>query len=137
MFDVGQGLSILFQSNSNHNILYDGGGRSISSCLVSRLKKLGIDKIDYIVVSHYDEDHIAGLVGVIHTLKVGNVICPDYENETKIYQSLIYQINSKNINVIHPKPGEQYTSGSKTDNMSKFVETKHVESVVLMSRVEK
>lgn len=116
VFDVGQGLSILFQSNNNY-ILYDGGGRSTSSYLVSRLKKLGVVKIDYIVVSHYDEDHIAGLVGVIHTFKVENIICPNYENETKIYYSFINEINSKDVNVIHPKLGEQYIDGTITMNI--------------------
>lgn len=116
VFDVGQGLSILFQSNNNY-ILYDGGGRSTSSFLVSRLRKLGIDEIDYIIVSHYDEDHIAGLVGLIHTLSVENVICPDYENDTKIYQSLINEITLRKVNVIHPKLGEQYNDGAITMNI--------------------
>ena len=117
VFNVGQGLSILFQLNSNQNILYDGGGRSTSSYLVSRLRKLGVDKIDYVVVSHYDEDHIAGLVGLLHTLNVENVICPDYENDTKIYQSLINEITSRKVNVIHPKLGDQYNDGTITMNI--------------------
>lgn len=117
VFNVGQGLSILFQSDKNHNILYDGGGRNSSSYLVSRLKKLGIDRIDYIVASHYDEDHIAGLVGVIHTFEVENVICPDYETDTKIYQSFISEINSNSVNVIYPVLGEQYIDGSITMNI--------------------
>lgn len=116
VFDVGQGLSILFQSNNNY-ILYDGGGRNTSSYLVSRLKKLGVDKFDYIIASHYDEDHIAGLVGVIHSFDVHNIICPDYETETKIYQSLINEITSKKVNVIHPKLGEQYNDGTITMNI--------------------
>ncbi len=60
--DVGQGLSILVQSQGQ-NLLYDGGDRGHSSFVVSYLQKQNISIIDYMISSHYDEDHVAGLVG--------------------------------------------------------------------------
>ena len=57
--DVGQGLSILVQSQGQ-NLLYDGGDRGHSSFVVSYLQKQNISIIDYMISSHYDEDHVAG-----------------------------------------------------------------------------
>lgn len=63
MLDVGQGLSVLVEE-SGHAMLYDGGSRSASSYVVAYLKEHGNTELDYIIASHYDEDHIAGLVRI-------------------------------------------------------------------------
>ncbi|MFR6137279.1 MAG: hypothetical protein ACLUI0_11860 [Blautia massiliensis (ex Durand et al. 2017)] len=52
--DVGQGLSILVQSQGE-NLLYDGGDRGHSSFVVSYLQKQNVSTIDYMISSHYDE----------------------------------------------------------------------------------
>lgn len=67
--DVGQGLSILVQSRGE-NLLYDGGDRGHSSFVVSYLQKQNISTIDYMISSHYDEDHVAGLVGCLDSFSV-------------------------------------------------------------------
>lgn len=67
--DVGQGLSILVQSQGQ-NLLYDGGDRGHSSFVVSYLQKQNISIIDYMISSHYDEDHVAGLVGCMDSFSV-------------------------------------------------------------------
>ena len=59
--DVGQGLSILVQAEGE-NLVYDGGGRSASSYTVSYLQRQGVTDIKYLISSHYDEAHVAGLV---------------------------------------------------------------------------
>ena len=61
--DVGQGLSILVQSEGQ-NLLYDGGPRSASSYVVSYLQEQNVSEIDYLISSHYDEDHVSGLIGL-------------------------------------------------------------------------
>ena len=66
--DVGQGLSILVQSGGQ-NLLYDGGDRSASSFVVSYLKKQNVETIDYLIASHYDSDHISGLVGCLNAFE--------------------------------------------------------------------
>lgn len=111
MIDVGQGLCILIESDG-HYMLYDGGGRDHSSFVVSYLTKtLQIDHIDLMIASHYDEDHISGLNGVLHTIPVESVICPDYISNTQIYQSFTDTINEKDISVIHPTTGDQFKIG--------------------------
>ena len=61
LLDVGQGQSVLIEADG-HYMLLDGGGRSSSSFVVSYLKQQGIERFDYIALSHYDEDHMSGLV---------------------------------------------------------------------------
>ena len=60
--DVGQGLSVLAESDG-HFLLFDGGDRKTSSLVVSYLKEQGVETLDYVIASHYDADHLNGVVG--------------------------------------------------------------------------
>ena len=100
--DVGQGFCTLLISDG-HAMLLDGGGRESSSFVVAYLKEHGIDHLDYLVTSHFDEDHIAGLIGVLKTAKVDAVIQPAYEADTKIYRSLLRAEEETGVPVLIPQ----------------------------------
>lgn len=111
MLDVGQGLSLLIEADG-HYMLYDGGGQSRSSYVVSCLKQHGVTELDYMVASHYDEDHISGLIGVMNTAKVNMLLSPDYARDTHIFDSFRSTVQNKAIPEQHPLQGERYTLGS-------------------------
>ena len=79
---VGQGDSSVFVSESGTVCLFDGGSTSIESpgkyIILPYLKYRGIACIDYIILSHSDEDHINGIGEIIEdkSLKVRNIILP-------------------------------------------------------------
>ena len=64
-FDVGQGSAILVQTR-NHQILFDTGWRqgdldAVSRVVFPQLRAMGIKKLDDVIVSHPDMDHVGGL----------------------------------------------------------------------------
>lgn len=109
--DVGQGLSVFVQSG-DENLLYDGGDSENSSFVVAYLKEHGVTTIDYLISSHYDEDHVSGLIGCVNVFNVENVIGSDYVHDSKTYQSFINAVNSKGLTIHHPTVGEKLTFGS-------------------------
>lgn len=109
--DVGQGLSILVQSNGE-NLVYDGGDRGESSFVVSYLQQQGVTDIKYLISSHYDEDHVAGLVGCVNAFNIENVIGADYVQDTKIYQSFVDGVAAKGLEIQHPAVGTEYQFGT-------------------------
>lgn len=109
--DVGQGNATLIEASGKY-ILIDGGDREHSSFVVSYLQKLGVSSIDYIIASHYDEDHIAGLVGVMQNFNVSNIIRPNYIADTNIYNS--FNESSVKSNNIYPNVGEMFTVSNLT-----------------------
>ena len=111
MLDVGQGLSILIESDGEY-MIYDGGGRSYSSYVVSYLKKHNIDELEYMFISHYDEDHIAGLVGVLNTCEVDTAVTPDYTADSAIYRSFRDMLKNNGADEEHPLAGDSYTLGN-------------------------
>ena len=111
--DVGQGNCVIVESNG-HYMLIDGGNSEYSSKVVSYLHDLNITTLDYIVISHYDADHLSGIVGVLNNYNVTKVISPDYESDTKTYDSYISIMDKKDLTAIHPSIGDEFYLGNAT-----------------------
>lgn len=111
ILDVGQGLSILVQCDGQ-NLIYDGGDRSTSSYVVSYLQQQGVDTLDYLISSHYDSDHMAGLIGCLNAFDVKNVIGSDYVHDSDLYASFMDTVASKGLEVQHPAVGDTFQLGS-------------------------
>jgi len=109
--DVGQGLAILVQSD-NQTLVFDGGDRNTSSFVVAYLKEQGVNKIDYLISSHYDADHVAGLIGCLNVFDVNVVIGSDYVHDSNLYTSFMDAVSAKSLQVTHPAVGEQFTFGT-------------------------
>ncbi|MFP3154795.1 MBL fold metallo-hydrolase [Lachnospiraceae bacterium ZAX-1] len=111
--DVGQGNAVLISQGETY-MLIDGGDREYSSFVVSYLKKLGITQLDYVVVSHYDADHLNGVVGVLNVFSVKQVLGPDYETDTRVYQSFLKVIKEKEIPFSIPNLNDTYAFAQST-----------------------
>ncbi|NCB91303.1 MAG: MBL fold metallo-hydrolase [Clostridia bacterium] len=109
--DVGQGLGVLVESEG-HYMMYDGGDRSKSSYVVSYLKKQGVKKLDYVFASHYDSDHLNGVIGVLNAFSVNHIVAPDYEHDSKLYTSFVKTVKNSGKVAEHPEVGDQYYLGS-------------------------
>lgn len=110
VLDVGQGLSIFVQSDGQ-NLIYDGGDRKTSSFVVSYLQQQGVEKLDYVINSHYDADHVYGLIGCINAFDIGTLITSDYEHDSETYEKFVDAANSKGIEMQHPAVGEEFDFG--------------------------
>lgn len=108
--DVGQGLSILVQLG-DEVLIYDGGERDASSYVVSYIQNLGITEIDYMISSHYDSDHVSGLIGCLKTFDVKHVIGSDYEHNSRLYHSFMGAVKEEGLTMQYPKVGTTYDFG--------------------------
>lgn len=76
--DVGQGQALILRTR-NHSMIYDTGPRAGDSDLGARvvlpsLKKLGVGRLDLMLVSHADADHAGGAAAVARGLPVQRVV---------------------------------------------------------------
>lgn len=94
--DVNQGAATLLQIG-NKTMIVDGGDRDKSSFVVAYLKKLGISQVDVMIATHYDADHINGLVGVLNTFPVKQVYDANYATDTRVFNSFKNYIKDNNI----------------------------------------
>lgn len=97
MFDVGEADSMLISTSSKRvNILIDTGRGIDINNIIIYLKSIGISKLNYLIITHGDEDHIGGALYLIDNFKVDNVILNkgDY---TELEAELITHLKNKNI----------------------------------------
>lgn len=96
--DVGQGDSILIQTKNNKKILIDGGKDKFVLEGLSRNLKSFDKKIDYIIGTHSDNDHLGGLLSVVANYDIGKVIVnPPADPKDKDYTKLIKALQDKSI----------------------------------------
>ena len=74
-FNVGQAESILI-TNDNAKMLIDCGNNSDGKYISKFLKEQGIDKLDYLIGTHIDEDHIGGMQEILTNIKVETLYMP-------------------------------------------------------------
>ena len=84
VFDVGKADAILI-TTKNHTVMIDTGERRHGTFLVDELKNRGIDMIDYLIITHFDKDHVGGASAIIENIKVKEVVIPDYRRESRDY----------------------------------------------------
>ncbi|WP_342541914.1 S-layer homology domain-containing protein [Paenisporosarcina sp. FSL H8-0542] len=105
--DVDQGDSILIQSPNGKNMLIDGGKKSEGTKVVSFLKSKGVSKLDYVVATHPDADHIGGLISVLNSISIGTFVDSGKVHTTETYKEMLNLIDVKNIKYIVPSVGDK------------------------------
>ena len=108
--DVGQGLSIVAKLG-DEVLIFDGGDRDTSSFVVAYLQDLGVTEIDYIISSHYDSDHLAGLIGCFNTFEIKNVIGSNYKHDSNLYESFMDAVKEEGLKIQYPEVGTTYSFG--------------------------
>lgn len=99
MFEVGEADCHLIKYPYNKNtILIDTGKNEykIKNEVIPYLKSIGIKKIDYLIITHGDLDHIGGSITLINNFQVKNVIL-NKGTFTDIEKELIKNLNKKKI----------------------------------------
>lgn len=124
MIDVGQGDSLLIHSR-NHTMLIDTGGKIsyekeewairetktlTESTLLPLLKSLGIRKLDYLVLSHGDYDHLGEAINLIHNIKIENIVFNGGELNEK-EQKIIEVATATRVSYVIDKQNNSYQIG--------------------------
>lgn len=102
--DVGQGDAILVTYGSTQ-ILTDGGpsGR-VLDCLGKYLP-FWDKKLELVISTHPDADHVTGLIGVFQNYKVDKLLINPINPGTSVYQALVSEVGGRGIEVINPTAG--------------------------------
>lgn len=118
--DLPVGESTLIVSKYNKCvILIDSGEVSKNNILNNIIINLGIRKIDYLIISHSDSDHIGGAYNLVKEVKVKNIIFNYYDQNKqtdyfKKYVDKCYYlkkgdiINTKYFNLITYSPNVDF-----------------------------
>ena len=81
-FSVGKADAILIKSD-DASILIDTGENGDGKRLLEKLNACGVEKLDLLILTHFDKDHIGGADKVIANLPIDRIVMPSYETESK------------------------------------------------------
>ena len=120
--DVGQGDATLLIAATGEVALIDGGVSK--STLTKRLARLGLTRIDTIVATHADADHITGLPEALAEYEVGRILWNGVSKGTQIFDAFLaaakaeagatiivarrgdtFPLGNLQLEVLHPGPG--------------------------------
>jgi competence ComEA-like helix-hairpin-helix protein len=112
--DVGQGDSILIECPNRQAILIDGGSILGGRKVVSYLRRRQIPKIDLIIATHPDSDHMGGLQNVIRNNIVEKFMDPGMPQPGTYYSKLQQLVKVMKIPYIQARRGDEYRFGDVT-----------------------
>ncbi len=69
------------------------------STLLPYILDRGYKKIDFIFISHFDQDHIGGIFTILEKLKVKRIFVSKQEENSENYQKFLKKVKEKNIPV--------------------------------------
>lgn len=112
-FAVGEGDALLVRA-PGRTVLIDGGSRTmpdVDRVLQSNLLLAGVHKIDAIVITHPDSDHLNALPAVMDTLPVGMLLDVDLPCETDAYRTLLATAERRRIPRYRIRAGDRLNLG--------------------------
>ncbi|MCL2364645.1 MAG: MBL fold metallo-hydrolase [Defluviitaleaceae bacterium] len=82
VFGIGRADAILITTD-HHAMLIDTGENQHGDYLLAHLRALDITFLDYVIITHFDSDHVGGAHTIIDAISIGEVIVPNYNRETR------------------------------------------------------
>jgi len=79
--DVGKADSMILRLQ-NSTVVIDCGEKGDGKDIIEILEQNNITYVDYLIITHYDKDHVGGAAKVINNIEVRNVLAPDYEEDS-------------------------------------------------------
>lgn len=112
--NIGQGDSAYIRSPSGEDMVIDGGPSNIVLSELGSVMPWYDKKIDVMVITNPDKDHIAGLIDILDRFEVGVVIEPGTTNDTATYKTLEQKIKEEGAHHLLAYDGLDMYLGEET-----------------------
>lgn len=114
IIDVGQGDSIFIQTLEDKRILIDAGDEEAEHTVYSYLKRKGVKKIDVLIATHPDTDHIGSMDYIIDKFKISHFYMPDAKTDSEAFYNLLDSCKEKNLKIEYLTKGDRLKIDSYT-----------------------
>lgn len=86
-FDVGQGQCLLYE-NEGTRVMIDCGGSDGEETIARRLFLRGKSRIDVLILTHFDADHVNGVIRLLQNADVRQLYVPDLPDENGLFTQI-------------------------------------------------
>lgn len=91
VLDVGQGQSVVLASGGAFALVDCGSANSWKdpdAAAAWQLRSMGCRRLDWLVLTHYDKDHVSGVTGLLARMEVDTLLLPEAEDDAGL-QSIV------------------------------------------------
>lgn len=120
--DVGQGDATFVQLATGEDVLIDAGTDAAGEKVVSYLKSLGIQELDYVIATHPDADHIGGMVDVLNAFKVLNFIDSGKVHTSQTYENMLLAIKKEGSKYMTASLNQVIAQNTKLQSYFKIIQ---------------
>ena len=106
--DVGKGDCILLQSGQSAALIDTGYDRT-SGEVISFLRKKGVGHLEFLIITHYDRDHVGGAAKVINNFPVKAVLQSNSPKASEEYAKYIKALNNANLEAVTVREECEFT----------------------------
>ena len=93
LLQVGKADAIVLRCGGETLVL-DAGDAAGGERTLRLLQDQGAERIDVLLLTHFDKDHIGGAPALLAAMPVGRVLIPDYEGEGAAYEALLLALDA-------------------------------------------
>jgi competence protein ComEC len=112
--DVGQGDCELLESDGDYFLIDAGGDKEHKTTVETFLADLGVESLSYVIATHPHADHIQEMTAIVNTWDIGTFLLPDVTTSTATFEKMVDALDSRNVDVEAPEPGDTFSFGSCT-----------------------
>ena len=105
-FEAGAADAILLTTESSA-VLIDAGEDGFGETILEYLGKKGIAQIDYLIITHFDQDHVGGAADVLEGISVDTVLQSNQPKDSDEYENYEAALNNTGIKAVTVR--ETYT----------------------------
>lgn len=113
--DTGQSDCSLIMTGT-HNVLIDCGDTDSGHIVTGALNALGVEWLDYVIMSHPHVDHFGGLIDLCGEIPVGTLLMPyvpdDMIPRTFNYSKLLAALETAGVGCEYVKSGDVFSLGN-------------------------
>ena len=70
------------------SVLIDTGEADDAPEITEKLRAAGVDTLDYLILTHFDKDHIGGLPTLLSEISAAHILMPDYVGSGEPYEAM-------------------------------------------------
>ena len=112
-FAAGKADAFLLYTDSSA-VLIDTGESGFGKTIVEKCEELGIDRLDCLIVTHFDKDHVGGAKKVLAELSVTTVLQSNVPKDSSEYEKYVRQLAICGIEPITVRGDYRLTLGGVT-----------------------
>lgn len=97
--------------NDDFAVMIDTGEKELGEEILTYLENNNITKLDYLIITHFDKDHVGSASTIINSIEVDNVIQSNYPKESKVYNKYLSALENKGIEAVTLREDLEFSFG--------------------------